>query len=640
MSDERQSPARPELVARDLFARGSAAIRTRGAAWGAGGAVLAASLLLYLLTLDDGLRLGELMGGDLITHQYAQVQARPANAPGYPLYTALGWLWFRLGQALLGFWLNPTQVLSLYSTLWAVAALLILYLLLLEVTRRNALLSALVTLAFAATYFFWYYAVTTEQYASAVLQTLLIIWLAFRWERTRQDRTLLWLALVTGISLAHMITVLLILPPLLAFLLVTDRNLIRKPKLIAGCALVGLLPLLSYAYIYMCGVQHPEWLSAGGWPTAWAWFLNFLSTRQGWEELTWTLGRFPGEFLPLVTGELTIIGLGVGLVGLALLGRRRAAFFLSTLALYVAFSYIDRRGNWFQVIMPMYPVIMLGLGAVASRVWEADFGRIWLRGMVILGLLALGARHLHTNLPRADQSALPDADGLQAGLAILGDDPAPGAAIIATYEESLSLAYVTEIWGQRPDLEIVQAAEAPQILEAGHRLLYATSEMLPLVLAEDLRAYLSCHGARLVQIQSQPQIALPDAQHLLHLDLGDHLRLLGYDVLEREDDRIHLALYWQAAGTVEHDYAISMRPTAEGQLLASDSGLIQSDRPHPVWGAYPTSGWQDGEVVRDDYLLSLPLEQPYDGAVIVVYRTEENRFENLAVVPLDLGPPR
>ena len=46
---------------------------------------MAAALLLYLLTLDNGFQPYELGGGDLITHQYAQVQARPSNAPGYPL---------------------------------------------------------------------------------------------------------------------------------------------------------------------------------------------------------------------------------------------------------------------------------------------------------------------------------------------------------------------------------------------------------------------------------------------------------------------------------------------------------------------------------------------------------------------------
>ncbi|MCS7260600.1 MAG: hypothetical protein NZ765_07440, partial [Anaerolineae bacterium] len=53
----------------------------------AGWSVVVLAGVLYLLTLDTGLRPDELQGGDLITHQYAQVQARPGNAPGYPLYT-------------------------------------------------------------------------------------------------------------------------------------------------------------------------------------------------------------------------------------------------------------------------------------------------------------------------------------------------------------------------------------------------------------------------------------------------------------------------------------------------------------------------------------------------------------------------
>src|SRR5512134_3447686 len=94
--------------------------------------VLVAVTLLYGLTLDDGLRPGELEGGDLITHQYAQVQGRPSNAPGYPLYTMGGWLWFHAGRGLLGVDHNPIQILSSYSTLWALVALALLYSLCLE----------------------------------------------------------------------------------------------------------------------------------------------------------------------------------------------------------------------------------------------------------------------------------------------------------------------------------------------------------------------------------------------------------------------------------------------------------------------------------------------------------------------------
>src|SRR5215208_3879200 len=66
-----------------------------------GRVLITCALFLYLLTLDNGLQPGELVGGDLITHQYAQVQARPSNAPGYPLYTMGGWLWFHGWRSLL-----------------------------------------------------------------------------------------------------------------------------------------------------------------------------------------------------------------------------------------------------------------------------------------------------------------------------------------------------------------------------------------------------------------------------------------------------------------------------------------------------------------------------------------------------------
>ncbi len=153
--------------------------------------ILAASLL-YLATLDNGLRPGELAGGDLITHHYAQVQGRPSNAPGYPLYTMGGWLWFHGLRSLLGDAANPTSILSAYSTLWALLALGLLYYLILDLTG-NWIIAFLLGAFYAASYFFWYYAVSTEQYTSAVAQTLAIVLLALRWDaaQDRADRSTL-----------------------------------------------------------------------------------------------------------------------------------------------------------------------------------------------------------------------------------------------------------------------------------------------------------------------------------------------------------------------------------------------------------------------------------------------------------------
>ena len=257
----------------------------------AAGFLIIAAATLYLLTLDNGLRPDELTGGDLITHQYAQVEARPSNAPGYPLYTMGGWLWFRLGRSLLSQTFNPIQILSFYSTFWGLASLVILFLIIAELDESRWPIAMLLTAFYATTFFFWYYSVTTEQYTSAVFQTLLVIWLAFRWDRKPTDATLLWIVFVVGTVVANMVTTIFILPPLLWFVCFrrTASGLVllgylRRPKFILQAVVLGLIPLLSYAFVYIRGVQHPEWRGAGTWPTTWAWFIDFITIQQGRDE--------------------------------------------------------------------------------------------------------------------------------------------------------------------------------------------------------------------------------------------------------------------------------------------------------------------------------------------------------------------
>ena len=166
----------PRVINRTMQDESMASLRV--ARWG-GVILIILVALLYALTLDNGLRPGELEGGDLITHQYAQVQARPSNAPGYPIYTMGGWLWFHTIRStlhLLGSPLpNPLPILSSYSTLWALAAIGLLYLVLLKLlpganTRTpNWLLAWLVCAFYAVTAFFWYYATTTEQYSLSLI---------------------------------------------------------------------------------------------------------------------------------------------------------------------------------------------------------------------------------------------------------------------------------------------------------------------------------------------------------------------------------------------------------------------------------------------------------------------------------------
>ena len=503
----------------------------------AGIGLVLAFAILYLATLDDGLRPGELAGGDLITHQYAQVQGRFSNAPGYPLYTMGGWLWFHTGRLILGPDYNPIRILSSYSTLWALLALWLLYRLILEVmeperSRPETLrvgLAALVTAFYGLTYFFWYYAVTTEQYTSAVAWTLAVVLLAFRWERERRDRYLLGLALLGGIGLAHMLTLLIIAPPVLWFVLRTDPKLLRRGRLIVAILALVALPLFSYVFVYVRGAQHPEWRGAGDWTSTWQWFLSFISTRQGRSELTWSLKPFfTGEFPSLIWREMTWPGLIAALLGIS---RGRAAPGARPLRRAGALPglLLDRPAG--QLVPGDHARLCaagrgnrsgsrLGLAEILGcwRAREAG-GKTVSSAPPLLcspawsssALIALTAYRGIASYPRANAHGRADDTGLVPGWAILADDPPAGAAVLGTQAEALALNYLTEIWGQRPDLRSVTSDQARGLLAQGAPLA-VTEAALPLVPAEvSPDAHYSALGRTLVALNASPLRSLQES---------------------------------------------------------------------------------------------------------------------------------
>lgn len=608
----------------------------------AGLAVVVAAALLYVATLDNGLRPGELAGGDLITHQYAQVQARPSNAPGYPLYTMGGWLWFHGLRSLLPS-ANATAILSAYSVLWALLAVWLLYRLILELTGDWPAAAAL-SAFYAVSYFFWYYAVSTEQYASAVAQTLAIALLALRWQGQQAagaggERTLLALALLTGLSLAHMVTVAVIAPPLLIFLLRVQPKLLRRARLWLPALALACLPLLSYAFIYTRGAQHPEWRGVGDWNSTWDWFLSFISTSQGRGELTWSLHPlWTAEFPRLIWGELTVPVWVLGVIGLARLPRPRAGLFLSALLLYALLGFVDRLGNWYQVVMPAYPLIIAGCAVILHRVRQqpSKLGRV---GYVALlaALLVLTAARFEHNWPRADQRNRPEDVALLPGAALLADAPAPDAAVVGVITETLSLQYVTEIAGQRPDVIAVDSAAAREFLTSGARPVYVTHAAAGSMAGElggGLR--LSSAGRSLIRVRTAPATTLPADARPLHLPAGDGLSLAGIarPATPVDDATWAVRLYWTAAAAIGYDWSISVRPTVNGQPIPDgQGGIVLRDSLTPVQGAYPTSRWQSGEMVADDYFIPLPPGVMPTGVQVVIYRTlPGGEFDNLAVL--------
>ncbi|MFQ6016006.1 MAG: DUF2723 domain-containing protein [Anaerolineae bacterium] len=102
---------------------------------------------------------------------------------------------------------------------------------------------------------------------------------------------------------------------------------------------------------------------------------------------------------------------------------------------------------------------------------------------------------------------------------------------------------------------------------------------------------------RRVGIKKTVTTSLGTVSHPLLVNFADTIALRGYDLVH-EEGTIRLTLHWQALARMEEDYTIFVHLVDErGQLLAQDDG-------QPRAGGYPTSIWDEGEVVTDEHRLS------------------------------------
>ena len=595
--------------------RPSLALRRPSPAVAAGAIVLLLASALYLRTLENSLRLSELKGGDPITHQYAQVEGRPSNAPGYPLYTMGGWLWFHGARLLLGHLAPPTALLSSYSTLWGLAALALLYVLALRLTNGSWAIAAATSLFYACTYFFWYYSVSVEQYTSAVFQTLLLLLLALTWQRNRDERLLGWLAFVGGTCLANLVTVLLIGPALLWFVLSQYPALLKRRGLLLRLTGLALLPLLSYTYVYVRGAQHPEWRGQGQWHSTLSWFLDFISTRQGRHEMTTQVLPINFAYLKLVPDELTWPILIAGLAGLAQLERHQAGLAYGTLVAYLLFSYVDRNGNWFQVVMPAYAIIVLGAAKLAHSLSSRARHRREAAAVLSALLVIAAGERLAANWPRADLRDRPNADALCPGLPVAQDletQSITTGRIVTTTDEAYSLQYIQTMYGYaRGPVAVApgrQAAGADLVSREAVFLLDTTA-LLPrpqavgqVLLGRDLDL-----GPSL-----QPQATLgPLAVAILDVQRRAQPAACG-------GDQLVVLLRWDVLKAPATDFIVSARPTVGGQRLYLSQKLVQDDHA-PLWGLVPTASWRAGQAWQDSFTFRLPASLTPDSLELIAY---------------------
>ena len=608
-----------------------------------GGAIVASSFLaLCWATLDNGVSLNELKAYvDPIDLAFALSGHRLAYSTGYPLFTLLGWLWYQVGRIF--FFFNPTERLALLSALQAMGALIFMYAILLRLLKGNMLIAGLITLLFGTTETFWTTSNTLEVYPLNLLIVTAVVWLLMKWER--EDRYLPLVGFLLGAGLAHHRTIVLLMPAVALFVLLVDRKVMRRGKVVTLSFLATLLPLSTYLYLPIRASLDPALTAYASSPWRWSWEVIWATGYQ--RDLINPFLNPPAFFRELIASfqvqgqELTIWGTLLGWLGLALLFDRErwrwGAFFAVSYLCYFYFGIVYPVYDRQVMLIPASMFLVMGMGVVAERVWRLSDVLSGPPGGLTKGAIALLLAvsimgRLVNHFPLADQRDLPTDDGLLAARKIVADNPQPGATIVASYEEGLSLEYYTMVWGKRGDLKVVVTGEGASPPPPEEKT-YLTCTLAKYLWGERLAPHHpSAVGNSLLQLNSRPREHLPTIDQPYEVIYEGReegkIALLGYD-LERISSTIHLALYWRGEEKMDKDYSVFVHLVAGGEIVA------QADSRHPVCDSFPISQISRDELVRDAHELHIPSH--YQGPLEILvglYDPEDPQLEKLRGVLL------
>ena len=109
---------------------------------------------------------------------------------------------------------------------------------------------------------------------------------------------------------------------------------------------------------------------------------------------------------------------------------------------------------------------------------------------------------------------------------------------------------------------------------------------------------------------SSPEPIERGIKHRVRFNLGNIIELVGYDLKDatvRGGENLHLTLYWRATGEIENDYTVFTH------LIDEESRIWGQKDSQPLDGYYPTSLWEKGELIKDEYELVLNPKAPAGG---------------------------
>lgn len=220
------------------------------------------SSAVYWMTMEPTVSFWDC--GEFIAAAY---KLQVGHQPGAPLFLMLGKLFslFSFGNSSrMAYWVNMSSVFASGATVmflfWTITLL---------VSRaykgsKQPVFSILIAgvigaLAFAFSDTFWFSAVEAEVYAMSTLFTAVVFWAALKWERSGDDRWLVFIAFMIGLSIGVHLLSLLVIP---AVALVYYFKKQPQPRIkgaclafLAGCLIVGVVQYGIIQYLVLAAAK-------------------------------------------------------------------------------------------------------------------------------------------------------------------------------------------------------------------------------------------------------------------------------------------------------------------------------------------------------------------------------------------------
>lgn len=561
------------------------------------------------------------------------------HPPGYPLLSLIANLLTRLYGLFIS---NGVAAASLVSFTFGLLALAAMAQPIWQLDRHGvATATAILLPAFGQ--LTWLYSSVAEAYSMGLLLGFGALALATE-TGSNPHRTKVWLlGLVFGLGVGHHRTLLALLPAL-AIAAWPARKLGWRVWL--GALVFFFLSFSVYLYLPVVKALGSPWVY-GRPPHHLEGFLDAFIAREYSGQITPPID--PLVITSALIGRLTFLaretsgsGLVIGILGLGMGfshpgARRTAAALVAVVGCYLLAPVSQ------SLLIGTHLLIMVTSLALAAA---CGLGLVVIeRRPLVVSLISLAITGsivpvmLYNNWDR---------------VAAYTKDPLGQRIIAAVKTIPEEKPAVVEMWGPRYFAlaygKLVSQELAPINLIDGRRelsnapsdrnVIYTTQDSLYLypvkLWSQKLGAsvIVESAGDGIVVIRREPRIAKPLTENS-PTDIVMESARAWTDV----NSDIRVTVEWRCVRHTSVDYHVFVKITDQPQIAQTGDIIAQGDRWAPVYGFYPTSGWQENQLIGDDYRVKIPPGRIPSLVVVGLYTMSAGGgFNNYLSANIPVGP--